>query len=55
MISDVDSIAYVHFSIGERVEPGFDNATQAPDLRTDHPVILTPGRLYSPMYGAGWA
>ncbi|MFG2732737.1 hypothetical protein [Streptomyces canus] len=49
MISDVVSIASCHFSISERVEPCFDNATQAPDFRTDHPVILTPGRLYSPM------
>ncbi|MET9793550.1 hypothetical protein [Streptomyces canus] len=45
MISGVVSIPYSHFSISERVEPGFDNATQAPDFRTDHQVIPTPGRL----------
>lgn len=45
MIGGVVGIAYSHFSISERVEPGFDNATQAPDSCTDDPVILTPGRL----------
>ncbi|MEV8413967.1 hypothetical protein AB0P45_10195 [Streptomyces niveus] len=45
IVSGVVSIAYSHFYISERVEPGFDNVTQAPDFRTNDPVILTPGQL----------
>jgi hypothetical protein len=44
-VSGVVGIAYSHFYVSEYVKPGFDNSTQAPDFRTDAPVILTPGRL----------
>jgi hypothetical protein len=45
MVSGVVSIAYSHFYVSEHVEPGFDSTTEAPDFRTDAPVIRTPGRL----------
>jgi hypothetical protein len=45
MVSGVVSIAYSHFYASEHVEPGFDSTTEAPDFRTDAPVIRTPGRL----------
>ena len=45
IVSGVVSIAYSHFYISEHVEAGFDSTVQAPDFRTNDPVILTPGQL----------
>ncbi|MFG2799715.1 hypothetical protein [Streptomyces pseudovenezuelae] len=44
-VSGVVGVAYSHFYINEYVEPDFDSATQAPDVRTEAPVIVTPGQL----------